>query len=116
MSLSEQDTIDLAEREALVATPLLAGVKRAEETEALQMMDWIPLKRYLDLTGESREAIRKRIKIKAWKRGEQYSVPHGADVWVSLSGVRAWAARDIRELKEHVGLTSLTAALGAAEV
>jgi len=70
------------------------------QTQALQLMDWIPLKRYLELSGETREAVRKRIKVNAWKRGQQFSTPHGADIWVSLSGVRAWAAKDVWGLRE----------------
>lgn len=62
--------------------------------KALDLLDWIPLKRYLELTQETRPAIKKRIKTRAWMRGREFTTPHGADMWVSLSAVRAWAARD----------------------
>lgn len=56
-------------------------------------VDWVPKRVYLELFGETEEAVRKRIHIGAWKAGEQYSRPEGAGMWISIKGVNAWAAK-----------------------
>lgn len=63
----------------------------------LARVDWIPLKRYLELYHDTKAAVRKRITIKAWKEGRQWSKPEGADIWISLNGVNAWAAGNVQE-------------------
>ena len=55
--------------------------------------DWIPLKRYMEWYGETKDAIVKRIKTGVWAAGVQWSRPEGAGIWVSQKGVNEWAAR-----------------------
>jgi hypothetical protein len=64
-----------------------------EQDALIKKRDWIPLKRYVKLYEDSEAAVRKRIATGDWKKGEQWSVPEGAGVWISIAGVNAWAGR-----------------------
>lgn len=65
--------------------------------EITRELDWVPLKRYLELYGESKAAVLKRIAGKHWRSSEQYSRPSGGGLWVSIKGVNAWAKVHVPE-------------------
>jgi hypothetical protein len=56
------------------------------------MLAWVPLPAYLASTGETREAINKRLARGHWLRGIHARKPDGsADLWVNLQAVNDWA-------------------------
>lgn len=72
--------------------------------EVAKLTDWLPLKRYLDLYGETDAAVRGRIVAGAWQAGVHYSRPKGAGIWVSIKAVNEWAAAHV---PERVGFGSV---------
>lgn len=78
--------------------------------DVAKLVDWLPKKRYLQLTGETDAAVSKRIAQKVWKAREQYSRPEGGGIWISLKGVNAWAAQHKPEPPTAPGRTEDLAA------
>ena len=78
--------------------------------DVAKLVDWLPKKRYLELTKESDAAVSKRIAQGFWKAGEQYSRPEGGGIWISLKGVNAWAAQHKPEPPTAPGRTEDLAA------
>jgi hypothetical protein len=66
-------------------------------------VDWIPLKRYLELYDETPDAVKARVKKKLWARGVHYNVPEGAGTWISIKAVNAWAAGQMAALAANLG-------------
>lgn len=55
-------------------------------------LDWLPLPTYLELTKETEEAIRLRIRRGHWLRGVHVTHPAGSKhLWVNLKAVNEWA-------------------------
>lgn len=60
-------------------------------------LDCVPLSAYCLSTGESREAIDKRIQRGFWQEGVQVLKPDGSkERWVDLSEVNKWARQNSR--------------------
>ena len=54
-------------------------------------LNWLPLPKYLEQTGESADAVHKRVRSGHWLRGVHVRVPDGAkDLWVNLQAVNEW--------------------------
>lgn len=55
-------------------------------------LDWEPLSKYVERTGESADAVHKRIRSGHWLRGVHARVPDGAkELWIHLSAINDWA-------------------------
>ena len=65
--------------------------------DVAKLVDWIPLKRYLDLYDETKAAVENRIARKIWKLGVEYNRPAGAGTWISIKAVNAWASTTVVE-------------------
>lgn len=66
----------------------------AETRKTLEVLriDWIPKRKYLELTGETDDAVKKRMREDgAWQRGVHWNKPDGGGVWISLRAVNRWA-------------------------
>lgn len=61
--------------------------------EIAKLTECIPLKRYLDLTGETEAAVNNRIQRKHWNLGVEYHRPAGGGTWVDLPALCAWVRR-----------------------
>lgn len=55
-----------------------------------KMVDFIPVRKYQELFGESKFAIDNRIRRGHWRKGLEYEVPKGGGLWISIKGVNAW--------------------------
>ena len=56
---------------------------------------WVTLKRYCEMTGETRAAVHTRVASGNWVRGVQYSAPDGGAAWVNLAAVEEWLAGEL---------------------
>lgn len=60
--------------------------------QVLDLIDWVPKKRYMEMYGETADTISKRCQPKgSWKRGVHYNKPPGGGLWISLKAVNEWA-------------------------
>ena len=56
-------------------------------------MSWVQLDVYLRDRGDTREAVRKRLRSGHWLRGVHARVPDGSkSLWINLAAVDDWAA------------------------
>jgi len=60
--------------------------------EKQQDLSWVKLVKYCELSGDTRNAVYKRIADNVWKRGKQYTKRAGV-YWINLPGVEKWVAR-----------------------
>lgn len=60
--------------------------------DVAKLVDWIPLKRYLQLYGETKAAVANRTARGLWVRGKHYNVVKGGGTWVSIKAVNEWAS------------------------
>lgn len=57
----------------------------------LATLRWVKLSRYLELTGETREAVINRVRAGHWLRDVHVRTPNGsAEQWVNLEAVNDW--------------------------
>jgi hypothetical protein len=68
-----------------------------------EAIDWIPLKRYLELYKETEGAVKQRCLSGAWKKGTHWNVPPGAGKWLSLRAINAWAASQAAQAEQTQG-------------
>lgn len=65
------------------------------DTEGASQMcglECIPLSAYCAMTGETKDKIKNRVKVKEWRLGTQVlSVPGTREWWVDLAEVTRWA-------------------------
>ena len=55
-------------------------------------LDWIKLSKYCELSGETHDAVEKRLRTGKWLRGVHARQPDGsAELWVNLRAVEDWA-------------------------
>lgn len=62
--------------------------------DVAKLVDWIPVKRYMQLYGESKAAINNRIARDLWTRGVHFNVVKGGGTWISIKGINEWAAQE----------------------
>ena len=56
------------------------------------MLSWVPLPKYLEQSGEAREAVIKRFQRGHWLKGIHGRKPEGsADLWMNLEAINDWA-------------------------
>lgn len=59
----------------------------------LATLRWVRLSRYLEMAGETREAVLNRVRAGHWLRDVHVRTPNGsAEQWVNLEAVNDWAA------------------------
>lgn len=51
---------------------------------------WITLKRYCEVSGDSRQAVHLRVRAGKWQRGVHFTVPDGSGAWVNIPAVINW--------------------------
>lgn len=57
------------------------------------MLRWVRLNRYCELSGETADAVEKRLRSGHWLRDVHARVPQGSNsLWVNLDAVEDWAA------------------------
>jgi hypothetical protein len=59
--------------------------------DVAKLVDWIPLKRYLELYKETEDTVLKRIQRGHWQAGIHYSRPEGGGRWISIKAINEWA-------------------------
>jgi hypothetical protein len=56
------------------------------------MLRWVRLNKYLSESGETEDAVQKRLRTGVWLRDVHARVPEGsAALWVNLDAVNDWA-------------------------
>ena len=56
-------------------------------------LEWVPINRYCEMTGESSDAVDKRVRSGHWLRDVHVRVPTGSSrMWINLEAVNEWAA------------------------
>lgn len=68
--------------------------QKAELKAALitQSMDWVKLDRYLEITGDTMDAVSARRKTGKWLESRECKTVDGR-VWVNLRAVEEWVAK-----------------------
>jgi hypothetical protein len=61
----------------------------AKTAAAAYPVNWVKLDRYVELTGDSADAVMARRKTGKWLDGNQCKVVDGR-LWISLSAVEGW--------------------------
>lgn len=57
------------------------------------MLRWVRINRYIELSGDSADAVQKRLRTGQWLRDVHARQPDGsATLWVNLDAVEDWAA------------------------
>lgn len=56
-----------------------------------KIVDSVPVRKYMELYGESKAAIDMRIARGHWRKGIEYGVPKGGGLWISIKAVNEWA-------------------------
>ena len=59
--------------------------------QVAKLVDSVPVRKYMELYGETRNTIEVRIKRGYWRKGIEYGVPKGGGLWISLKAVNEWA-------------------------
>lgn len=59
----------------------------------LEHGEWVPVKRYCDLKGETEAAVLSRRSKGIWRDGVESKFLKGAGLWVNLIAVNEWAAK-----------------------
>lgn len=59
--------------------------------QVAKLVDFIPVRKYLDLYGETKAAVDMRIARGHWRKGVEFTVPKGGGLWISLRAVNDWA-------------------------
>ena len=55
-------------------------------------LSWIKLSKYCEVSGETRDAVEKRLRSGKWLRGIHARQPDGsAELWINLRAVEDWA-------------------------
>ncbi len=63
---------------------------------------WIPVDRYCELYGETKEAVMTRRSKGIWRDGVESKFLKGAGLWVNLIAVNEWAAKSaLRRVSAH---------------
>lgn len=52
-------------------------------------IEWVKLAKYVELTGDSADAVHGRRRLGKWKDGEHCKVADGS-LWVNLTNVEKW--------------------------
>lgn len=79
--------------EALVQRLEAAAQDVATKTAAAAYpMGWVKLDRYIELSGDSMDAVQARRKTGKWLDGEQCKMVDGR-LWISLPAVQEWIER-----------------------
>jgi len=56
-------------------------------------IEWIPVSKYCELTGETADAVDKRIRSGYWLRDIHVRQPEGSSrLWINIEAVNQWAA------------------------
>lgn len=67
-------------------------------------IDWIPLQRYCQITGQGASTLHMRRVNGVWQEGVQISTPPGACTYVSIKAIRAWCESKGRPVPDITGL------------
>lgn len=55
-------------------------------------LSWVKLTKYCELSGDTADAVNKRLRTGAWLRDIHARVPEGsAEKWVNLKAIEDWA-------------------------
>lgn len=60
---------------------------------------WITLARYVELSGETRDAVHMRVHRKVWQVGVHYIAPPGCGAWVNAAAVGRWLEEQAEKAK-----------------
>lgn len=67
------------------------------------MLRWVRLNRYLELSGETADAVQGRLRTGTWLRDIHARLPHGSkELWVNLPAVDDWA-EGVKPAHKHGG-------------
>lgn len=56
------------------------------------MLHWVPLRKYVELSGDTADAVEKRLRSGYWLRDIHARKPEGASsLWINLRAVEDWA-------------------------
>jgi hypothetical protein len=58
--------------------------------ELIADINWVPLKRYCQVTGTKRSTCHMRRKSGVWQEGVHISTPAGADTHINIRAVAEW--------------------------
>lgn len=78
--------------EALIQRLEAAASSVATKTATAYPMEWVKLDRYLELSGDTMDAVQARRKTGKWLDGEQCKMVDGR-LWISLPAVEKWVEK-----------------------
>lgn len=56
------------------------------------MLRWVRIDRYAELSGDTPDAVEKRLRSQHWLRGIHARLPEGSSkLWINLAAVEDWA-------------------------
>lgn len=65
------------------------------------MLRWVRIDRYVELSGDSADAVEKRLRTGKWLRDVHARRPDGsASLWVNLDAVEDWA-QGVKPANQH---------------
>ncbi|MXR37253.1 hypothetical protein [Craterilacuibacter sinensis] len=78
----ESEVAELRHKAATSASPM--GGQR--------LLEWVPLSRYCEASGESSECIRSRRRSGIWLEGVEWRRAGDKKIWINLKAVEKWAS------------------------
>jgi hypothetical protein len=68
--------------------------------DMIDSMGWIPLKRYIQITGEKKSTLHMRRINGVWKEGVHIATPPGGGAYINFKAVAEWCAASARPVHD----------------